>query len=416
MNEERLRKQLRDAELPDEAGARERGWRLVRAAYEGRAAAAPPGRRRGRVALALAAAAAAILAIVLTPAGAKVGDAFRNVTGIGNEKTKPTLSSLPASGRLLVGSAQGPWVVRQDGSKRLLGRYGQATWSPHALFVAAARGHQLAAIEPRAGAVRWTLQSQGRVTDPAWSPSGYRIAYRSGLELRVVAGDGSPNGHLAADAARAIPAWRPLSRLGRLIREKGGYPPEQLAYADRAGRIHVVGLAEGRAVPQAQQVWESGPGPAPHALLWTADGRRLVAVGSREVRVFAGGGRIERTFTFPGGTLAGPAALDPRRQVLAVATSRVASSGSIRGGIQLLDLGSGKPPRSIFSRPGSFTSLALSPNGHWLLVGWREANQWLFVPLAGGKANAVGHISQLFAPGASGPSAFPRLDGWCCGG
>jgi hypothetical protein len=410
VSEERLRKLLRDAELPDEAGARERGWRVVRAAYEEPTTVPPRETRPARLGLALALAGAAALAIVLTPAGAKVADVFRDVTGIGNEKAEPALSSLPAGGRLLVGSPQGPWVVRQDGSKRLLGDYRAATWSPHALFVAATRANQLAALESDTGEVRWTIQSPHRLADPVWAPSGYRVAYRAGLELRVVAGDGSPDRRVAADAAAVAPAWRPLSRMGRLIREKGGTPPEQLAYADRAGRIHVIEL------PGDRPAWTSSVAPAPHALLWSADRRRLVAVGRRAVRIFGGAGKLERTVSLPRGTVAGSAALDPADRALALVTSRIARSGVPHSAVEIFRLGGASKPHRVLSRPGSFTGLAFAPNGRFLLVAWRDADQWLFVPRGGGKVEAVGHIARQFAPGATGPSAFPRLDGWCCAG
>ena len=86
------------------------------------------------------------------------------------------------------------------------------------------------------------------------------------------------------------------------------------------------------------------------------------------------------------------------------------------GEIEVFNLSGAPKPHRILSRPGSFTGLAVSPNGRFLLVAWRDADQWLFVPLAGGKVKAVGHISQQFAPGTSGASAFPRLEGWCCSG
>ena len=75
--------------------------------------------------------------------------------------------------------------------------------------------------------------------------------------------------------------------------------------------------------------------------------------------------------------------------------------------------GGGKP-RRLFSGPGHFTGLAFSPDGRWLLVAWHDADQWLFIPLGGGKVKAVGHILAQFAPGETGPTSFPRLDGWCC--
>ena len=73
------------------------------------------------------------------------------------DDAKPALRSLPAAGELLVESEQGPWIVREDGSKRLLGDYEEASWSqPRGLYVAATDGRTLLAVEPD-GTVRWTI-------------------------------------------------------------------------------------------------------------------------------------------------------------------------------------------------------------------------------------------------------------------
>jgi DNA-binding beta-propeller fold protein YncE len=407
VNEERLRKLLRDAELSDEAGARERGWRVVRAAYEGRTAVPPRETRPVRLALALAVAVAAILAIVLTPAGAKVADVFRDVTGIGNENAKPALSSLPTHGRLLVRSPQGPWVIRRDGSKRLLGDYRDATWSPHGLFVAVTRGRQLAAIDPKNGTVHWTIAG-AHLNDPVWSPSGFRIAYRAGDSLRLVTGAGNQDHLLAPRAADVTPAWRPLSRIGRLTVEKQVEPPERLAYAAPSGEIRLLDTSADRVV------WSSPPGPLPRALLWTPDGTRLVAVSRRSVRLFTAGGALARTIALPAGTRARAATLDPSGRRLAVALDQPTAGRLPHSRVELIDLERPGRSRVVVSDPGSFTGLAFSPDGRWLLVAWRDADQWLFVPLTGGKVKAVGHLSRQFAPGGSGPTAFPRVDGWCC--
>jgi DNA-binding beta-propeller fold protein YncE len=409
VNEERLRRLLRDAELPDEAAARKRGWRVVRAAYEGRGAAAPRKRPRGRLALASAGAAAVILAIVLTPAGAKVADVFQNVTGIGNEKARPALSSLPAPGRLLVGSAEGPWVVRQDGSKRLLGAYRDATWSPRGLFVAATSSHELVAIDPKTGDVHWTIGGRN-LRDAAWSPSGFRIAYQAAGALRLVTGAGNQDHMLAPRAADVAPAWRPLSHIGRLMVEKQVEPPEQLAFAEPSGRIRLLDTRSGDAI------WATPPGPRPVALIWTPDGNRLLVVSPRSVRLFTASGALARTINLPVGTRARAAAIDPNGRALAVAVGQATAGRLPHSRVDLIPLGRSARPRVVVSDPGSFTGLAFSPDGRWLLVAWRDADQWLFVPLAGGKVRAVGHVSQQFAPGASGLEAFPRLDGWCCAG
>ena len=64
-------------------------------------------------------------------------DEIREVVGV--EESAPALFSLPASGQLLVTADSGAWVVDEDGSKRLLGGYREASWSPFGRFVVASR-------------------------------------------------------------------------------------------------------------------------------------------------------------------------------------------------------------------------------------------------------------------------------------
>src|SRR4051812_15270107 len=121
---------LREYRAPGEGAAAERGWRVVRGAYSGAPAS---GRRRRQSRLAIAAAAGAVLlALALTGPGAAVADWVRDAIESGGGLSRP-LTSLPGPGRLLVESGQGAWIVSEDGSKRRLGRYRDATWSPHGL-------------------------------------------------------------------------------------------------------------------------------------------------------------------------------------------------------------------------------------------------------------------------------------------
>src|SRR5262249_31924555 len=128
---------------------------------------------------------------------------------VGVEKAQPTLFSLPAKGRLLISSDAGVWVVHADGSKRLLGRYAEASWSPHGRFVVAARRNELAALEAN-GRVHWTL-ARPRVRRPRWTGSNAdtRIAYADQMGVRVVAGDGTGDRLVAAGGGPL--AWRPGS-------------------------------------------------------------------------------------------------------------------------------------------------------------------------------------------------------------
>ncbi|MGH2976570.1 MAG: hypothetical protein ACRDLL_17150, partial [Solirubrobacterales bacterium] len=236
MSEKRLRELLRSTPVPDEREAEERGWRIVRAAYEARD---PAPRRPGARSLAIALAVGlVVLAVGLSPAGAKVANLFKDVTGVGHQTTQPALTSLPAPGQLLVTSRSGAWFVSQDGSMRFLGHYTNATWSPHGLFIAATQGRQLSAIAPD-GTPQWSLAQRHRVSDPRWSPSGYRVAYLSGNSLRVVAGDGSGDELLESPVADVAPAWKPVTP-AVMRANPSGVGTHLLAYATPGGRVAVV--------------------------------------------------------------------------------------------------------------------------------------------------------------------------------
>ena len=78
--------------------------------------------------------------------------------------------------------------MQPDGSKRLLGPYLEAAWSPHGLFVAVTKPDELAAVEP-SGSVHWTL-ARPDVLRPRWvgTRTDTRIAYFTAGRLHLVAG------------------------------------------------------------------------------------------------------------------------------------------------------------------------------------------------------------------------------------
>ena len=221
-----------DVPLPE--GAEERAWNVVGAAFEERVPS-PRERRVWRPVVVLAAV-AVVAGAVASPPGQAVLDSIREAVGI--ERAQPALFSLPAPGRLLVESADGVWVVQADGSKRRLGGWREASWSPFGRFVVVARANELAALEPD-GDVRWSL-ARPRVRFPRWAGDRIdtRIAYVSGKSLRVVAGDGTGDRLLRRNVASVAPAWLP----GEGFR---------LAYTDRAGRTVVVDADTGRVLPPA---------------------------------------------------------------------------------------------------------------------------------------------------------------------
>ena len=203
---------LRTLRAPDEAGAQARAWPAVRDAFASRERV---GTRRRRQRPALALAALALVAAALTPPGQAVaGYVHDRIVRDAPRTTAPAPLATRTPGRLLLTTPAGVWMLRADGSGRLLGAYAAGTWSPNGLFAAVARGRTLAAVEPDTGAVRWRLEAAAPVSDVRWSPrDGFRIVYRSGTQLRIVAGDGTGDRLLAAQAGPVAPVWRPGSHV-----------------------------------------------------------------------------------------------------------------------------------------------------------------------------------------------------------
>jgi hypothetical protein len=228
-----VRQELERIEIPGEHEARERTCTVVTTAFSERSPVVRS-REMWRPAIAVAVVVAA-LAAVLSPPGRAVLDEIREVVGI--ERAEPSLFSLPAPGRLLVASDAGVWVVQEDGSKRLLGPYREASWSPFGRYVVAASANELAALEPD-GDVRWTLARPG-VRSPRWTgtEADTRIAYVDRTGLRVVAGDGTGDRLLVA-GYRGPLAWRPGN----------GFV---LAYSDRRGGVNLYDVAARKVLQQS---------------------------------------------------------------------------------------------------------------------------------------------------------------------
>jgi hypothetical protein len=386
-----LRQKLLSVHPPNELEAERRSWNVVRAAWETREPSPAERRPRWILAAALFAAVAVLGAFALTPAGGAVGSWIKE-TVIGRRDARPALDSLPAPGNLLVSSAQGVWVVRPDGSKRRLGDYRQASWSPRGLFVAATGGHQLIALEPD-GDVRWTVSRPQAVADARWLPgTGFRIAYRAGGGLRVVGGNGEGDRLVAQRVAPVAPAWRPGEE--RL-----------LTYVDGSGRIHLVGTDDHR------ERWRTGPAQPARGLEWSNDGKWLLAWSPNLIRLYGAGGRLNTAIRVPKRSYAVLAAtFKPGTRSIAYA-----AFGKKTGKSSVFVFKRNSIER--FSGVGRFTKLTWSPDRNWLLVSWPSADQWVFLEIPGGvrRIDAVGGIAAEFDPGAVG-GAFPLVEGWCCAG
>jgi hypothetical protein len=394
-----LERELRSLQAPDEGEAALRAWELAVAEFERMEHLPSPARRRPRRRTLVAAVAAVVVAaLAISPAGATVAHWVKErFSTPGVKHAKPALVSLPAPGRLLVSSRDGAWIVSSDGSRRLLGPYRNATWSPHGLYVAGVRGHSLIAVDTR-GHVRWTLPRVPRPELPSWSPGdGFRVAYISGSTLRVVAGDGTGDRLLARAVAAVAPAWRP---------QLTGHV---LSYWTSDGEIVTRGADSGRVL------WRTGAaGPQPLALQWSSDGTTLMVLSPRRLELLDGrSGAVLKLLSTGTGLRFTDAAVSPDGRTLALARYDAAAD---RSEVFLLKVASRSwHARQAFAGLGRFGGVRWSPNGRWLLVTWRDANQWLFLRSAPARRLvAVSNIGRAFEPDRTGPARFPRAGGWCC--
>ena len=391
-----VRRALAGVRAPDESGAQDRAWAMVRAAYADRPAPAPA-RARARIIL-VPVAALLVGAIAFSPAGAAVKRAInRALSPPPQHISRAAALSLPAPGKLLLSNAQGTWVVSSRGSVKRLGAWTEANWSPRGKYLAVASPGALAAIDP-GGAVAWRLSERG-VSDPRWyTPSGYRVAYRSGTDLREVTGSGLGDHLLAPGVAAIAPAWRPGHDF-------------QLAYATRRGAVVV------RQGDTGVTVWRSGPHPGrPLALSWSPTGTQLVLVTSAGAWLYRPGQAPPLHLRLPvrGPVLDATASPDGRWLALVRgATVPGRAAGATTPELQIADLTApARPARTVMSGiPVSQPTWA--PDSHWLLVTWSAAGQWWFVR-ATGRARIIAESRVAAKLGPGGRAGPLRLDGWCC--
>src|SRR5205823_8671434 len=254
----RLRDLLRELPIPEQEEARRRSHAVVRAAFAERESV-PQRTHYLRPALALAVVAAVVAAAASPPGRAVLGSLRKTVAG--EKRAAPELFALPSGGRLLVNSPHGPWIVQPNGSRRRLGDYRDAAWSPHGKYVVVARPNEVLAVTPK-GDVHWTVpRPRVRFARLGGSFVDTRVAYLSGSRLHMVAGDGTGDVDLCGEPAAApvAPEWRPGL-------------PHVLAFATAAGRVYVLDA------DRCSLSWRSAPFPHPRALRWSDDGRRLFLV------------------------------------------------------------------------------------------------------------------------------------------
>ena len=218
-----------------------------------------------------------------------------------------------------------------------------------------------------------------------------RLPDRLPARRRAGGGRGRRYGCAAARAARPVNRSRLASRtgprpgLGRGRRPRAGrghrHRPRHLAVAE-IGRVRARAAVVGRR-------------PAVLAR-WRADVLRVLEVGGSRVwrtRVPAGRRVVAAAWAPAGGRLA-LVTRDPRRGLSEVTIARDARR-PLAG-------------RRVFATTGRLGGVRWSPGGRRLLVSWRQADQWLFVPADGrGRLVAVGDLRRRFGGAAS-------VAGWCC--
>jgi hypothetical protein len=384
-----MAQELERLALAGEEEAAERSWQVVRAAFAARTPT-PAVRRPSLRAAAVAVAAVAVVAAAAaaaTSAGRGVVDELRRAVGI--ESASPVLSSLPTGGSVLVSGRGGSWIVGPDGSRRRLGGYPEASWSPFGRFVIAVEAdrRQLTALEPD-GDVRWTIARPGPIRLPRWGGTAddTRIAYLSRGALRVVAGDGRPDRQLAARVLPVAPAWRPG-------------PRHVLAFVDGGGAVVMVDSDTGAVRARAEPLHEV------RELQWSGDGRLLLVRAARGLAVLDGQGRRRYALL---GREAAPVA-DATFVGRGVAFVQWADGGSSVWHVPRL-AADRSAARRVFEGAGRIDGVHPSPDGRWLLLSWPSADQWVFVRTAGApRIDGVDGIWRQLRSSAT-------VEGWCCAG
>ena len=63
--------------------------------------------------------------------------------------------------------------------------------------------------------------------------------------------------------------------------------------------------------------------------------------------------------------------------------------------------------KTVFTGAGVIANVAWSPDGRWLLLNWRGADQWIFLRTPARKLVTASNIRGTFGAGTT-------VAGWCC--
>ena len=377
------------------ARASERAWRLISAASRKRDRRHPARARPRAPGPAGGDGDRALVASTSAPRAPRFATGLRMPWTSGSRAREPRADLAALRWPHPVDSPEGT-VGRPGGRlQRLLGDYREATWSPRGCYVAA---HHRATS-------RWARRS-GRARSAGRSPAGVRSAPRAGTPARLP--HRLPRAAIRPRSDRRRRHRRPAASTPGGGHRAGRRPgaAHVLAFAAPDGSVHAVAVDTAR----RSRHWTTRAGAG--GTRRSADGRRLIVASRSGAEVLdpTRGTAVEQ-FGAPGEHP------DPaRRRTRGPRLRSDCDPGArLRRAPALVLVGMRSGARRLFVGPGIFSGLAFSPDGKWLLLAWRSADQWVFLQ-PGGRQRivAVSNISSQFSPGGVGPTGFPRLAGWCC--
>jgi hypothetical protein len=386
-----VRELLRNAPLDLDPDSEQRAWHAVRSAYQ---PGPTPGLRWSARRLVVAVASIAIAALLaigaVTGPRHAVAHWLRDAFGLNaRPHTVRGLNGLPGGGQLLIETAHGPWLVHADGTRRRLGAYTGAAWSPHSLYVLAWRGARLAALN-LVGVPQWELTAPEMISAARWSPDGYRIAFLTGAALRVVAADSSGEHTLNNAVAPVPPAWQPQTGSAH-----------RLTFVTNAGAVEQIDA------DTDARIWSVHPRQPARRLLWSPGGDLLLVLGAHELSEYTAAGRLLTRVT-PSDATIDSAVFTSARQFALVIRPTAGRPDTI----ELLNAGRSPVAKILYTGLERLSDLNASPNRKWLLAASPSADEWIFIRIGSpARLLATTNITTAFQP-RTGTATFPQLAGW----
>jgi hypothetical protein len=235
------------------------------------------------------------------------------------------------------------------------------------------------------------------VSGARWSVDGFRVAYLAGGSLRVLAGDGSGDHDLVDFVARIAPAWQP-----------GTPGTHRLALLRDGDAIEL------RDVDSGAVIWRRHAAVPPRQLLWSPDGRFLLAVAPRSLTLYGASGRLRARWAPPAGSRVRQAAFAPGpSDRLAFVLSRARPAADSVETTTATPAGLRSEPRLLLSLPERLAGLSVSPGGDWLLVSSAAADQWAAIRARGPVTLVtIDRVARRFEAPRATQRAFPAPVDW----